>query len=410
MHTCDCSAINNTLHNISTANSELDIGPNTDSELSDMTTMMIHSSSETYHIVMAYMAQHDTITNYTVGGFKKNKKTGTTEVELKLPLGESYVVYQDHFIYANLAAIGKPVGTSFQVEQSYELTLASQQGKQHLMDFIMAAKKAFEYKKTDEILCKIMKNGCWSYLSRLPKRNIDTIILDDDLKQSVIQDVQDFLSNEDLYNQYGIPYKRNYLFTGSPGTGKTSFIFSLASHFNLNVGILNMGHQVDDYVFMKAINDMDDNMILILEDIDALFVERKVNDSNKSMVSFSGILNVMDGIARKHRLITFMTTNYPDRLDEALVRPGRIDHWVKFTMATKDQTRKMYQRFIIKNNRSNENTQIFEEFYQHIKGLKLSTAALQQFFFTYRNESIIKHVDKLKELVETPPSYNRMYS
>ena len=366
-------------------------------------TMTIHSTVDTFNIVTSYMAQHDTITSYTVGGFKKNKQTGEIDVELKLPLGQSYVIFQNHYIYAELTAIGDPVGTSFQVEQSYELTLATNQDKQHLIDFIMEAKEAFEYKKTDEIICKIMKNGFWTYLSRLPKRSLDTIVLEDGVKQSVVQDVQDFLNNEDLYNQYGIPYKRNYLFTGSPGTGKTSFIFSLASHFNLNVGILNMGHQVDDYMFMKAINDMDDNMILVLEDIDALFVERKVNDSNKSMVSFSGILNVMDGIARKHKLITFMTTNYPERLDDALVRPGRIDHWVKFTTATKNQIQAMYNRFI------NSNAEEFEEFYKHIKGLKLSTAALQQFFFTYRNQPVIDHVDKLKDLEEKSQQHSRLY-
>lgn len=374
-----------------------------DDAITPSTTMTVHSTVDTFNIITAYMAQHDTITNYTVGGFKKNKKTGEIDVQLNLPLGQSYVVYQNHYIYADLAAIGEPVGTSFQVEQYYELILATTQNKQHLLDFIMEAKEAFEYKQSNEIICKIMKNGGWTYLSRLPKRSLDTIVLADDMKQSVTQDVEAFLSNEALYNKYGIPYKRNYLFSGSPGTGKTSFIFALASHFNLNVGILNMGHQVDDYVFMKAINDMDDNMILVLEDIDALFVERKVNDSNKSMVSFSGILNVMDGIARKHKLITFMTTNYPDRLDDALVRPGRIDNWVKFTTASKDQVRMMYNRFI------DSNAESFDEFYKHIKGLKLSTAALQQFFFTYRDQPVIDHVDKLKDLVDKSHLNTHMY-
>ena len=374
-----------------------------DDVITPSTTMTVHSTVDTFNIVTAYMAQHDTVTSYTVGGFKKNKKTGETDVELKLPLGQSYVMHQNHYIYADLAAIGEPTGTSFQVEQLYELTLATTENKQHLIDFIMEAKRAFEYKTVDEIICKIMKNGSWTYLSRLPKRSLDTIVINEGVKQSVIQDVEDFLANEALYNQYGIPYKRNYLFSGSPGTGKTSFIFALASHFNLNVGILNMGHQVDDYVFMKAINDMDDNMILVLEDIDALFVERKVNDSSKSMVSFSGILNVMDGIARKHKLITFMTTNYPDRLDEALVRPGRIDHWVKFTTATKDQVRVMYTRFI------DSDAESFEAFYKHIKGLKLSTAALQQFFFTHRGQSVVDNVDRLVDLVEKPHINARMY-
>ena len=98
-----------------------------------------------------------------------------------------------------------------------------------------------------------------------------------------------------------------------------------------------------------------------------------------------------------------MTTNYPDRLDDALVRPGRIDNWVKFTTASKDQVRMMYNRFI------DSNAESFDEFYKHIKGLKLSTAALQQFFFTYRDQPVIDHVDKLKDLVDKSHLNTHMY-
>ena len=74
------------------------------------------------------------------------------------------------------------------------------------------------------------------------------------------------------------------------------------------------------------------NSILLLEDIDSLFVERKANDSNKSLVSFSGILNVLDGMGRKSGLITFMTTNYKENLDKALIRPSRVDFQMNFTI------------------------------------------------------------------------------
>ena len=74
--------------------------------------------------------------------------------------------------------------------------------------------------------------------------------------------------------------------------------------------------------------------ILVLEDIDALFVERKPGDSNKSMISFSGLLNTLDGIAHKEEQLTFLTTNYITKLDKTLIRPGRIDKTVKFSYAT----------------------------------------------------------------------------
>ena len=52
------------------------------------------------------------------------------------------------------------------------------------------------------------------------------------------------------------------------------------------------------------------------------------------MVSFSCILNILDGMGRKHKMITFMTTNHLDRLDPALIRPGRIDKSLLFDYVT----------------------------------------------------------------------------
>jgi hypothetical protein len=42
-------------------------------------------------------------------------------------------------------------------------------------------------------------------------------------------------------------------------------------------------------------------------------------------VTFSGLLNILDGAVSSEERLIFMTTNYVDRLDSALVRPGRID-------------------------------------------------------------------------------------
>ena len=112
------------------------------------------------------------------------------------------------------------------------------------------------------------------------------------------------MDSKEEYNTLGIPWKRNYLLEGPPGTGKTSLIFSLASEFNLEIFIINLGPKVDDSVFMTAVSNLPNNAILLLEDVDALFVDRKANDSNKSLV-FSGILNVLDGMARKESYYFF---------------------------------------------------------------------------------------------------------
>ena len=58
----------------------------------------------------------------------------------------------------------------------------------------------------------------------------------------------------------------------------------------------------------------------------------------------SGLLNAIDGVASQEGRILIMTTNYPEKLDDALVRPGRVDMKVEFTLASKQQIRELFLR------------------------------------------------------------------
>jgi chaperone BCS1 len=176
-----------------------------------------------------------------------------------------------------------------------------------------------------------------------------------------------------------------------PGTGKTSFIFSLASHFGYHVAVLNFDKKIDDTTFIKSLKHIPNRTILILEDIDVLFSERKTGDEYKNMISFSVLLNVLDGLSCKDGLITFMTTNYVENLDSALIRPGRVDHFIKFTYANKQQTLEMYNTFFP------EHSKLFEPLWEKLNCRKYTTAMLQQFFFMYYEtpEECINNINKL---------------
>ena len=103
------------------------------------------------------------------------------------------------------------------------------------------------------------------------------------------------------------------------------------------------------------------------------------------MVSFSGILNVLDGMARKNGLITFMTTNYVNRLDKALIRPSRVDVIMKFKDATEDQIKQMYSRFFPERDD-------FDKFYNKISHIHFSICAIQKFL------CILNSIQKMKVL------------
>ena len=172
-------------------------------------------------------------------------------------------------------------------------------------------------------------------------------------------------------------------------------IFTIASELNRDVAILNFNKDVDDNVFMRALRRLPKNAIFVLEDIDVLFKERKENDNFKSMITFSGLLNSLDGMAFKDNLITIMTTNYECNLDSALKRPGRIDKQIHFGFAKEDQVKSMYVKFFKKNSGDD-----FKLFYKQIKGLNFTTAMIQQYFMwhMFNPENLIEDIAEFKDI------------
>nr|QDY52364.1 ATPase family protein [Mimiviridae sp. ChoanoV1] len=237
----------------------------------------------------------------------------------------------------------------------------------------------------------------WEVLTKRLPRKLSTIYLNGKEKE-MYEYIKKFKSKEvkERYGTLGIPYKKNIMFEGYPGTGKTSLIFALASELNYNIAILNFNRSLDDNAFMRAIRKLPKNSILVLEDIDVLFKERKENDGYKSNISFSALLNTLDGIAFRDEMISIMTTNYECNLDSALKRPGRIDLSLNFSFATKGQTKFMFQNFFPDNKES------FEEFYKTIKRLKYTTAILQQYFMCHMDnfEGLSEGLEEFKELCE----------
>ena len=111
-------------------------------------------------------------------------------------------------------------------------------------------------------------------------------------------------------------------------------------------------------------------------------------------VTFSGLLNTLDGVASTEERIVFMTTNHLNRLDAALIRPGRVDLIQLIDLASFSQLRKMYARFY-----PDHQTHMADEFAEKVMntGQRLSMAQIQGHFMLYKNDptEAIKNVDKM---------------
>lgn len=230
------------------------------------------------------------------------------------------------------------------------------------------------------------------------KRMLGSVILDEGLAENILEDLKDFMNSGLWYHQRGIPYRRGYLLYGPPGSGKTSFIQALAGELDYNICLLNISEKnLTDDRLNHLMNHIPERSILLLEDVDAAFNKRKQTDDTGyvSGVTFSGLLNALDGVASAEECITFMTTNHPEKLDYALLRPGRVDYKAYIGNATDNQVRRMFLRFY--EDEYELCDQFMKKYKQMITG-EVSTAQLQGLFvFNKRNPGgAIDMIDTLK--------------
>jgi hypothetical protein len=175
----------------------------------------------------------------------------------------------------------------------------------------------------------------WQQFGTRQHRDMETMYMPYEMKEKLIQQMKKFYSMSATYDRYGIVWKRVHLFHGPPGSGKSSMVAALASTFQLNVAQLAISKDLDSAKLALLFQSVPDRTCVLLEDVDALFTERHAETG----VSFSALLNALDGIATKRGLVVFITSNHLVKLDPALVRPGRVDCLVEFHLPGMEELR-----------------------------------------------------------------------
>ena len=214
------------------------------------------------------------------------------------------------------------------------------------------------------------------------RRPLHSVVLDDGVAEHVLRDVREFVDSTKWYVDRGIPYRRGYLMHGAPGCGKSSFVAALAGELGYDICILNLSENgLTDDRLAHALSTTPAQSLVLLEDVDAAFVQRDPNDRRSSHVTFSGLLNALDGVAAGEERVLFMTTNHLDRLDPALIRPGRVDVIHHVGPASASQSRRMFLKFFP------AEEGLATQFVAQLGGAELSMALLQSFFMLYRDSA-----------------------
>ncbi|WP_417209278.1 AAA family ATPase [Antarctobacter sp.] len=191
----------------------------------------------------------------------------------------------------------------------------------------------------------VLKGDWWDHVCDLSRRALDTIVAEDDRIERLRDDMAWFYDNEDWYRTRGVPWRRGYLLFGPPGTGKSSVIRALASDLGKDLASVSLASAgLSDEDLRSGLSSAPKGAFLVLEDIDAAFAGRAEGET-KTGISFSGLLNAIDGVAAQEGRVLVMTTNHPDRLDPALIRPGRADLHVELGPVPARVAAELFLRF-----------------------------------------------------------------
>ena len=284
-----------------------------------------------------------------------------------------YINYENTQLAVYIYKYGKPevVGHRRQLMQPYkiDITAMGREGvnviKKFIVDALRNDLKLDESDTTNIFVSSDSWMGNWEKAMEKKKRDKTTVVLDEDLSDKLVKDAKNFLSSSEWYAQRGIPYRRGYLLYGPPGTGKTSFCQVLAGELDADLCLLTLtDSDLTDTRLAASMREAPAGSIILLEDVDAVFVERQSADEKKKSngVSFSGLLNAIDGVASQEGRIFIMTTNHIEKLDPALKRPGRCDVTAKLDYASRSQMIRLFTRFYAKSNddsSTSDNKKIF---------------------------------------------------
>ena len=212
-------------------------------------------------------------------------------------------------------------------------------------------------------------------------------------KTDIVQRLDFFTQNKAWYKQRGIPYTMGFLFYGDPGCGKTSTIKAIANHTQRHIvsvplNKIKTAKELLNVFYNTNINYKDiplEKRLYVLEDIDAADLkdtvgERSEKEKNKDeedngssnkedsgvdlnflgllkntaafdkkfgaqKLTLASLLEVLDGVMEMEGRMLIITTNYPEKLDKALIRPGRIDMKVHFGPMNGENIIRMYKHF-----------------------------------------------------------------
>ncbi|EPQ18434.1 mitochondrial chaperone BCS1 isoform X2 [Myotis myotis] len=211
------------------------------------------------------------------------------------------------------------------------------------------------------------------------RRPLNSVVLEQGLADRIIKDIREFIDNPKWYIDR-----------------------ALAGELEHSICLLSLtDSSLSDDRLNHLLSAAPQQSLVLLEDVDAAFLSRDLAVQNPikyqglGRLTFSGLLNALDGVASTEARIVFMTTNHVDRLDPALIRPGRVDMKEYVGYCSYWQLTQMFQRFY-----PGQAPSLAEAFAECVlqTTTQISPAQVQGYFMLYKNDptGAMQNVESLR--------------
>lgn len=267
-----------------------------------------------------------------------------------------------------------------------------------LLDIIMEAREEFEKLAPKSMKFYTHTSDYWESYS-MDQRSLETVYLTEKQLKDILTDFQKFFMSKEKYRSLGIPWRRTYLLEGPPGSGKSTLVQALSSHFKVPIYYFNVS-KTSANTARALLFAVSSPCIILMEDIDSIEAAKtRIKKTTKKLTKTeegkpdlglnpSELLNLLDGIIATEQRIVIMTTNHPETLDAAILRPGRTDRRFHLGFAADAELRRFYS------NASKYYTLPEYEVFRKQLPLKSTIANAQDLLFKLTNQ---EGCDKVEE-------------
>jgi chaperone BCS1 len=302
------------------------------------TKLEVNNTQESFHLLMRYLMRQGLSDNSRTLRLSNGRHGENKNTTKEIGYGRQLFIVR-----------GRPVSIHIEKEEGGQSKIVK--------EFITIRKLGRSHKMFDELLDDIQHNRDasklryyrWDWDDRIlvteqPRFDLSQVILSEDNRRDVLETVDKFIANEQWYLQHNIPYQLGILLYGPPGTGKGVLTKALAGYLSRDILM------VDDVADLtKAAESAPSDCIIMADEIDTMGLSKRDEDDSgekdKKTFGMGKILTALDGGIVNHGRIIVMTTNFHETLDDALLRPGRVDLKLELGHLTTEMFSDMIEKF-----------------------------------------------------------------